>query len=831
MRISQLVFFTFTVVSSISVPVQARAQNWTFDSSLLNGNVSEHDIYLLNTGSQLPGSYKVDVLLNGEHVDYRDITFKLVGDSLKPCLTKHQLFKYGIKTDDYPEITSTDSCVSIEKIPGFNEDFNFTQQQLLLTVPQAELRHKYDDLAPQDLWDDGVPAFLMNYQASINKSIISQDGADNNESRYMLLEPGLNLGAWRLRNSTNWQSGSGQQGQWKTAYTYLERGLYGLKSRLTLGDRYTSSDIFDSVPFLGVMLASDENMVPFSQRSFSPVVRGVARTQARVEIKQNNYTIYDATVPPGPFTLDNLPKTGSGGDLQVTVHEADGGVQVFSVPYQTPALALHEGYLKYGLMAGQYHPSYSAAQHTSVAQASVIYGLPWNMTIYGGMQGAEYYHAISAGFGASLGAWGSISLDTTATHGQPRGQQVKNGGARRLRYNKSFDETRTNFALSYYQYTSSGYSTLSDVLDTYQNKNEYFHDDEYYGKRKSRTTMTLSQSLGDFGYINLSDSRANYSGGHGNTDSFSASYSFRLKSASCSINWSHNKQLINNKWQNDRLINLTVSMPLEPWLGGNTRTTWQMSSPSQGGSTQQIGLNGMSFDRQLNWSVSQLHRSSSHAQDNSMMQLGWNGRYGQLNGNYGYSRLSKQMGLNAAGGILVTRDGLTLGQPLDDTVALIEAPGAAGVPVGGYPGVSTDFRGYTILSGIQPYIENTVSLDSTHLPADADVTQTDVKVIPTQGAVIPASYRTHIGSRGLINLTLPNGKPVNFGALAVLDGSGEPSSGIVGESGQVYLSGLKPTGDLLVKWGASKNQQCQANYHLPDRVGPAGLYIASALCE
>lgn len=44
-------------------------------------------------------------------------------------------------------------------------------------------------------------------------------------------------------------------------------------------------------------------MVPYSERQFAPVVRGIARTQARVEVKQNGYTIYNTTVAPGLFAL------------------------------------------------------------------------------------------------------------------------------------------------------------------------------------------------------------------------------------------------------------------------------------------------------------------------------------------------------------------------------------------------------------------------------------------------------------------------------------------------------------------------------------------------
>ncbi len=71
-----------------------------------------------------------------------------------------------------------------------------------------------------------------------------------------------------------WSKSSDQPGNWETVYTRAERGVNNMKSRLTLGDDYTPSDIFDSLPFRGIMLGSDESMVPYNQRAFAPVVRG-----------------------------------------------------------------------------------------------------------------------------------------------------------------------------------------------------------------------------------------------------------------------------------------------------------------------------------------------------------------------------------------------------------------------------------------------------------------------------------------------------------------------------------------------------------------------------
>src|SRR5690606_39639269 len=65
---------------------------------------------------------------------------------------------------------------------------------------------------------------------------------------------------------------------------WAERDLQSLRSRLTLGDTFTDSSVFDSMQMRGVQLRSDDEMLPYSQRSYAPVVRGVAASNARVEV-------------------------------------------------------------------------------------------------------------------------------------------------------------------------------------------------------------------------------------------------------------------------------------------------------------------------------------------------------------------------------------------------------------------------------------------------------------------------------------------------------------------------------------------------------------------
>lgn len=832
-------------VSLICILSSTQVQAWTFDPSLLGKEV---DLSVLNEGGQLAGTYLVDIFLNGDHVDSREVHFHQAKDNsvlLQPCLSGIDLSRYGIKVDEYPILprvstgkTSNSNgeksdvqCADLSSIPQSSVEFDFYNQQLKLTVPQIAVRPKLNGIAPPELWDDGMPALLLNYQANIDY-IENKRGVSNNQaSSYVQLDPGFNLGAWRLRNQVNWQKTEANSGKWETVHTYVERGLYDIHSRVTLGDRFTPSDVFDSIPFRGAMLGSDDQMVPSSQRDYAPIIRGISRTQARVEVKQNGYTIYSSMVPPGPFALTDLSVPTGGGDLQITVQEADGSVQSFTVPYQTPVIALREGYLKYNMMLGQYRPSSGGVNKANIGQISGIYGLPWNLTVYGGLQGAEHYNASSLGMGVSLGNWGSLSLDATESSTRKRNFDIEKGMAWRTRYSKSFVETNTTFSLASYRYESSGYNTLSSVLDTFRTTNEEHRNYQYTQKMKSSTYLMINQAVSNWGNINISGTRDNYWNSEGHNDQFNVGYSVPFAKANLNLSWSQNKQISqSNERKTERMTSISVSVPLDSWLRDSTYVTYQMTSPSNRPDTQEVGLNGQSYERQLNWNIRQSTSGDTQGLDRGISSVNatWYGRYTQLGGNYSYSPHMRQMGASIAGGILNHSQGITLGQPLSDTVVLVEAPGASGIPLNGWPGISTDHRGFALGPNITPYQENIVSLDPTRLSSDAEITQTDVRVIPTQGAVIPAKFRTRIGSRAMMTLMKPDNSVVPFGALAVLEGE-SVGAGVVGDGGQVYLTGLPKNGELTVKWG--KNKQCRVKYQLPETKSETGIFTMKSICN
>ncbi|EDF5515926.1 fimbria/pilus outer membrane usher protein [Salmonella enterica] len=834
-----LVFFLLTR------PGLART-TWHFDQSMVGGAAA--DVSLLEAGRQLPGTYHVTVKVNGNVVDSKDIVFRQIKDErtilqtgLQPCLKVEQLALYGIRTEDYfsdvdgVKDTSLDGpCVSLSRIPRAAVTFNFYEQTLELSIPQAALRPQDRTIASETLWNDGIPALLANYDASESRSVNRKAGRRSNSS-YFQLRPGINLGAWRLRNVTSWQRSSGGRGRWQSVYTRLEWNLYKLKSRLFLGEESTSSDMFDSVSIRGGMLSSDESMIPWRERGFSPTVRGSARTQARIEVRQQGYLVYSTTVAPGPFALSDLPAR-TGGDLDVTVKESDGSEQHFQVPYGMPAIALKDGHLRYQVAAGEYRSADRSVERVPVWHASAMYGLPLNLTLQGGMQGGTHYRAVAAGVGSLLGHVGAVSLDTLQSSGEIPTAGRSRGAMWRLRYSRTLETTGTGVYLSAQQYTSSQYRTMSDVLDMWHRKqNSAGRLSPYdHGQRpRNRLTLTLNQFVGWLGYLNVSAMREAYRshGGHG--DSLSVGYSVSLPwNVSLSLNLS---QSTSPNANTNRQVGGMLSIPLDNLLHPGCGATWQMTS-SSGRITQEEGLYGRAFNQQLFWSARQSDAVGTGPREDSRHSLYMNlpGTYGQVGGSYSYSRMSQQMTANASGGMVLHRHGLTLSQSLSDSVALIEAPGAGGVSVGNWTGVKTDFRGYTVLSRLTPYQQNRISLDPSTLPSDAAIEHTNVVVVATEGAVVPARFVTSLGKKSLVTLSFPDGKTLPFGAIVrlVQDSGREEQTGIVGDGGAVYLTGLPDKGRLSAQWGHHAEQMCYANYLFPateEKTG--GVYSLAAICR
>lgn len=795
------------------------AKTYTFDASLLKGAGKHADLSLLEQGLQEPGIYRVNIMLNQTQVDIADVRFFSGPDShgvlsLQPCLTRETLRGYGVNIENYTlETIGTSGCTDLSGIPHAAATFDFTAQTLNLSIPQVALSVPLTGIAPETLWDEGINALMLDYRADFTRARYS--GGRGDTRSFLQLQPGANIGPWRLRSQMTLHQ-TGRQSEWQRGWTYAERGLNGIRSRLRLGESFTDADIFDGLPLRGVFLSSDERMLSLSEYSYAPVIRGIARSMARVEVRQQGFLIYSLAVAPGPFALTNLFAT-SGGDLEVAILESDGHPQYFTVPYQSASIAVREGYLKYSLAAGQYrHPHPQTAGHY-LLQGSAIYGLTGNLTSYAGARLSRPYQAFSAGAGVSLGAWGALSLDTTWASARAASGEQDHGYQIRARYNKQLPATDSAFALMVSGF-SARYRRPEGALGAY-------HDGALWRASRdapvSRASVTLGQGIGQWGRFTLSGFQHNYRNNTRN-HGLNAGISIPLGRSRLAVNWLKHKTMWRKHSVNDQIASLWLTVPLS---NNSTRLSLRSTTTPGGSARHELGLQGDARNHQLWWDLR--HQYGPNKMQESSLQTAWSGAYGRIGGYYYHTSTTRQLGGNIAGGLVAHRDGITAGQSLRENLALIAAPGIAGMRVGGSPGLKTDYRGYTLRSGLSPYQENVITVNPADLPGDAEIAMTDLKVIPTAGAVIKVPFDVRQGARALMRLSRADGSPVPFGAVIRPDNDGR-TSGVVGEGGVVYLSGLAQVGALTVVW---PGESCAVSWRLPPVKNKAGLYEASYKCQ
>lgn len=800
-----------------------------------NPGVKGADLTAFESGSQLPGTYRVDVIIGEQIVDTREIKFDAVKgpdgeESLKPCLSATQLKSWGVKTELFPELSAEGECARISAIPQASAEFLFSAQRLVISIPQAALSPQARGYVQPEMWEEGITAAMLNYSLSGSNNWTRNSNGSDTSSQYANLRPGINVGPWRLRNYTTWNRDSNGKDKWDTVYTYAQRAIIPLRAQLTTGDSSSPADVFDSIPFRGAQLASDDDMMPDSLKGYAPVVRGIARTNAQVIIRQNGYQIYQSYVAPGAFEITDMYPTGGAGDLYVTVKESDGSEQHFTVAFASLPVLQREGRFKYAVTGGQYRSYNSDVEKTPFAQLTGIYGLPYGLTLYGGFQESSKYQSLAAGIGKNMGDLGAFSTDVTQSRGTPKDMPKSQGQSWRIRYSKNFVETGTNFAIAGYRYSTSGYYGMQEVMDSYGD-NSILQD-----RRRNRAETTINQNIGQsLGSLMLSAVRENYWNSGKTMESYSAGYNNAWNSVNYGITYTYSKNGSTDSYghttsyDKDQQIALNVSVPLEKFLPG-AWANYSMNHSKNNGTTHSVGLNGSALENNaLNWNVQQGYGTDDVGYTGNA-NVDYKGTYGEVIAGYGYDKDSDRLNYGLQGGILAHADGVTFSQPLGETNVLVKAPGAKGVSIQNQSGAKTDWRGYTTVSNLTPYRKNDVALITDSLPDDVELALTNKTVIPTRGAVVRAEYIASVGVRVLMTLNQPNGQPVPFGTVVTIDGENAQSF-IVGDKGQVYLTGLSETGALTAKWGNESGQICRAKYILSEKVESSGVNIISAICK
>lgn len=784
-----------------------------FDAGFLRqgDNNPTVDIHRFNQkNAVLAGDYPADIFVNEVNKGHTQLHFEEVGEHVELCLTPELAEMLDLQANAFLTSPSDSDCVPLNgALSQASVVFDTGILRLNVAIPQALTVQRPRDYIAPSRWQEGNNALFVNYNAN-HYRYHRLEG--QSQQSYLGIRAGANLGGWALRHSgaKNWESGEGRtKSRYESTETYLQKDFNAIRGLVTLGDFYTSGELMEGFSLRGVKVASDDRMLPPSQRGYAPVIQGVANSNANVTIRQNGTIIYQTTVPAGPFTISDLYPSGYSGDLLVEITESNGQTRRFTVPFASVAPLVRMGQFRYQAAYGRYR-SNSEMYPDKVLQATMQYGLLNNLTLNGGVTYHENYRAGLFGVGLNTPI-GAFATDATVaqTHFDYL-KEKKNGYSLHASYSVNVLSTNTNLTLAAYRYYSKDFYSLRDVIWARNNdiaSRDEMLQDAFLSRPKNQYQLSINQNLGDkWGTLYLTGSTYNYWGQRGTRNEYQFSYSNNWKKLSYQIGFS--QSIDNDANLRDNSVYLSFSLPLGENYLSSTVTRSRNYSSAQSTFSGSLGQYS-----QFNYGVS----ASVGSEQNRSISA--NAGYRADMGDYQFSigqdnQHNRQISASADGSIVAHRHGVTLGNTVGDSFAIIHANDAKGALVTATgTGQRLDYFGNAIVPYTTPYTLNYIGIDPTDLPVNIEFDSTEQQIVPRANSINVVNLGAQKTTMVLFNVAMKNNVVLPIGAEAK-DEQGRVV-GYVGQGGVLFANNLnQANGTLSVTWGNDQHEQCRFEYQV-----------------
>lgn len=785
----------------------AEAKDIQFNTDILD--LKDRDNIDLNQfthkGFILPGTYDLALSLNNQVLPARPVVFLAPDNDPKgsqACLSKEIVGQLGLTKAALSGLTwwQQDQCLDIASLKGMEARTDLGTNTIYLSIPQVYLEYSSANWDPPSRWEEGIPGLLVDYNLNAQTQRQNRDDTQAHSLSGNGVT-GANLGPWRLRASwqmrINHQSGSeqnnGQSFDW-TQYTAY-RAIAPLGAKLTLGEDFLNSDIFDSFRFTGTSLVSDDNMLPPNLRGYAPEVSGVARSNAKVVISQQGRVIKEVLVATGPFRIQDLDSAVSGA-LDVRVEEADGSVQNFQVDTATIPYLTRPGQVRFKLAAGRPSDWQHKVNGPMFATGEFSWGVSNGWSLYGGGLGGDEYTALSLGIGRDLMALGAVSADVTQSRVRLPNQDTQQGGSYRLSYSKRFDQTGSQVTFAGYRFSESRFMSMADYLSAKQSSNGIAP-----GLSKEMYTISFNQqleSLAMSAYLNYNHQTYWNQATSDRYDLTLARY-FDIGSLR-NVNLSLTAYRNNFSNTKDDGMYLSLSMP---WSSAGMVS--YSGSYAAGRNTNTVSYSNRVGDAD-NYS---LRAGVSGSNPDLSGYYSHRGTLAQVNGMASYrSGQFSSVGMSLTGGATLTAQGGALHRTgmLGGTRMLIDTDGVSGVPVGGYGNtVNSNIFGKAIVADVSSYYRSSVRIDVDKLADNAQATGSVLQGTLTEGAIGYRHFEVVAGEKAMAVIRLADGSVPPFGATVL--NAKRQETGMVNDAGNVYLSGLQPGETMTVHWNGA--EQCR----------------------
>ncbi|MEQ5038533.1 fimbria/pilus outer membrane usher protein [Providencia rettgeri] len=780
----------------------------TFNINALNLSVDDNiDLSYFEKNNFSEGLYETDIVLNGKRI-LRGEKIKFISHDgiIEPCITASVIKRFPL-TEDAKEIllsSEEDHCINISALDkNVTVDFNDSDQVLTISIPQKYLVAVYSSWISPELRDYGIAGLILDYTVSDNNFYRKDSGNRNNLSAFGNV--GANLAEWRLRANYQYEnklvdSSNDKKSRFEWEQIYAFRDMASLSAKLFVGEIYIKSDLFDSVRFKGISVFTDESMMPPNLRGYAPQITGVAASNATVTLSQNGRIISQIKVPAGPFVIKDLSQSVMG-TIDVTVIEDNGKETRFQYTTTNIPFLTRKGQVRYTMNLGQLSPENNENIDKNFITVESSIGVLNNTSVFGGLVATSnnQYRAINLGVGQNLGFIGALSVDVTQSYADVGTRET--GKSYRINYAKNLPSIDGQLTLTGYRFADRTFNSLSNFVE----KNFSDNSQGELDKDKHVFSLSYAQQLHFMNAsANITASRKTYWNGKQNNyfsiglNKFFDEGIMKGGSVSLSLNQSRN-----SRDKTDNQIYLSVSRPLQTESQNASISYFASYSDQDKRYTNNVNYsNYVNKDTNYNLAAS---TQDGLSQGSVNAFISHSGDTGQLQMSGALSDSMNSASIMVSGSITATQHGISAHRLTyrDQSRLVVDVPKAKGVIIENSHAITNDL-GLATISNVPTYYNMEYKVDLNNLPDTVNVEDNVLETALTDGAIGYIKMDADIGKSLISRIKLANGQYPPLGAV-VTNTSNNKVSGIIAESGIVYLTGLNMGDQLSINWGEGKS--------------------------
>ena len=253
----------------------------------------------------------------------------------------------GLRISGIPIDVDGIRYVSLSKLKNkFEYEIDEKSLSLVITIDPVLLDKTVVDLSRKTVIRSnpfGIDSAFLNYG-------VVQNGS--NKQTFKAIDTPLEgvISAHDMLLEMNFNYSRGYTGnlltkaEWSRGITRVTKDYPKKLNRLSIGDvRASSGELGGGGLFLGVSYGKKFNMATYFTKYPSVSVNGLLRTPSRVNMYANGVLVRSEVLPPGEFSINNLPNLYGAGNLELEVIDAFGRVVRQNISYYVSTKLLKVG--------------------------------------------------------------------------------------------------------------------------------------------------------------------------------------------------------------------------------------------------------------------------------------------------------------------------------------------------------------------------------------------------------------------------------------------------------------------------------------------------------